>query len=84
MTGKKYDDYDEWEEFDCMAYDGEMNCMWWAWVTHHDNEHWYLDLHGYDDKNKPRDERHEVTQTLFEMVEVGQTVNLSDQSIVPK
>lgn len=84
VVGKSYDDPDSWWTSMCVAYHKDGWCQVSIPVQQTDDAHWFIDIIGYDDEGKQREETHEVTQTLYEMAQNGLTVRLSDQSIVPK
>lgn len=89
VVGKEYDDPDteRWWSSMCAARDARTGvCTMSIPVEHvdHDDAHWYLTIVGYDEDGKQLEEKHEVTQTLYDLAHNGLHVDLSDQSIVPR
>lgn len=71
---KEYDDPDSWWTTQCVSY-GKYGCSLSIPVEEHDGPHWSVRVVGYDKDSKQYKEWHEVTETLFDEVVIGDTVN---------
>lgn len=69
VTGRSYDDPDEWVQMIC-AVNGKYGCTAWMPVTHNDGPHWFLTLEGTVDGDIVTDDV-EVTQHIFETCSDG-------------
>lgn len=79
VVEKSYDDPDTWTTTICVAY-GKYGCSVWVPQQQSDGPHWFLTVVGEDAEGEQREEDHEVTQTLFDMVSEGSYVDLRDGS----
>lgn len=85
---KSYDDPDTWTETSsyCMVRSKNGICMAYGYSSYerHDGPHWSVRVVGFDDEGEERTEWHEITETLFELADVGQTVNFPNMKVVPR
>lgn len=85
---RSYDDPDTWTETDsyCMARSSNGWCTMTGYSSYerHDGPHWHLKVVGFDKDGKERTETHEVTETLYQLGQVGVVVNFAENRVVPK
>lgn len=81
---KDFDDPDTGSELYCSAYRSNGVCLLWLSRDTYDGPHWKLRVVGVDDEGKERREWHEVTETLYELAEVGLTVDFPGDRVVPR
>ena len=84
VVGRSYDDPDSWWTTMCVAYNKNGWCSVSIPIEEHDDAHWYLTVTGRDEKGKEHEEKHEVTETLWNLGQEGVTVNFDMQGVVPK
>lgn len=84
VVERSYDDPDTWWSSICISYNSNGACAMSMPVQEHDDAHWELKVIGYDKDGKQRSEWHEVTETLFNLGEVGVTVNFPEMRVVPR
>ncbi len=77
VVERRYDDPDSWlQPIPC----GQSMCL----IPMEDGPHWEVRVIGVDDEGKQRKEWHEVTESLFEIADIGVTVNFLEHRTVPK
>lgn len=88
VIDRRYDDPDTWTTHGstCMvrSKDGWCTVSIPTSTTHHDDAHWELRVVGFDDEGKERREWHGVTETLYDLAQVGQVVNFPESRVVPR
>lgn len=89
VVERRYDDPDTWTTYGsiCIARDAQTGVCTFSMPTsntHHDGPHWELRVVGFDSEGKERREWHEVTETLYELGQVGVTVNFPQGRVVPR
>lgn len=83
VIARDYDDPDTWWSTICVARNKDGWCTLSMPVEEHDGPHWRLQVRGYDEDGKEREEWHGVTETLYDLGEVGVVVNFPEDRVVP-
>lgn len=85
VVERKYDDPDSWWSTMCVAHDPKTYaCTFSMPVEEHDGPHWSVKVVGYDEDGKKREEWHGVTETLYDLAQVGVVVNFPEDRVVPQ
>lgn len=88
VVDREYDDPDTWTTYGstCVARNRDGWCTFSIPTssTHHDDAHWKLRVIGVDDEGKERREWHEVTETLYDIGQMGVVINFRTGQTVPR